>query len=48
MVIEKAVSMGLDIHAYEQVEWLDDTPFIREYSPEEDIVKARFYRITKP
>lgn len=48
MVVEKAVSMGLDIHAYEQGEWLDDTPFIREYSPEEDIVKARLYRITKP
>jgi hypothetical protein len=47
MVVEKAISMGLLIHAYDQSEWLNDTPFIREYSPEEDIVKARLYCITK-
>lgn len=47
MVVEKALSINLSIHAYEQAEWLDDAPFVKEYSPEEDIVKARLYRITK-
>jgi predicted nicotinamide N-methyase len=47
MVVEKAISSGFQVHVYEQAEWLENVPFVSEYSPEEDIVKARLYRISK-
>lgn len=47
MVVEKALSSGLQVHVHEQSDWLDNAPFVREYSPEEDIVKARLYHISK-
>lgn len=45
-IVAHAESVGLSIVAKDQSEWLQESPYVTEYSPMEDIERARLYELT--